>query len=78
MQPDPSVNPGEMILKTYAAMGRLLAERGVETRLGARFLHGYVRTDLLKLARRHAYLCGRAGLRARASGEQVSNNFAET
>jgi hypothetical protein len=47
MQPDPSVNPGEMILKTYAAMGRLLAERGVETRFGrtpfARLLaHGLI------------------------------------
>lgn len=40
--PDPSVNPGEVFLKTQAALLRLMKDRGVETRCG-RLMHGRMR-----------------------------------
>ena len=41
--PDPNVNPGEVFLKTQAAILRLMTDRGVETRCG-RLMHGRMRT----------------------------------
>jgi 2-polyprenyl-3-methyl-5-hydroxy-6-metoxy-1,4-benzoquinol methylase len=40
--PDPTVSPGEVLLKTHAAMGRLMADRGFERRYG-RLLFGRLR-----------------------------------
>jgi SAM-dependent methyltransferase len=34
MPPDPAVSPGEVLLKTHVAMGRLMADRGFERRYG--------------------------------------------
>jgi SAM-dependent methyltransferase len=34
MPPDPAVSPGETLLKTHVAMGRLMADRGFERRCG--------------------------------------------
>ena len=36
MQPDPAVNGGELLLRTQVAIGRLLANRGFDRRLGRR------------------------------------------
>lgn len=42
--PDPMVSPGEVLLKTHVAMGRLMAERGFERRYG-RLLFGRLRAQ---------------------------------
>jgi len=34
MRPDPSANPGEVLLKTYSAIGRMLTEHGADIRFG--------------------------------------------
>ena len=36
MPPDPVANPGEVLLKTHVAMGRLMVERGFDRRYGRR------------------------------------------
>lgn len=42
--PDPTVSPGEVLLKTHVAMGQLMAERGFERRYG-RLLFGRLRAQ---------------------------------
>lgn len=43
MPPDPTVSPGEVVLKTHVAMGRLMTDRGFERRYG-RLLFARLRT----------------------------------
>ena len=73
--PDPSVSPGEVLLKTHMAMARLMADRGFERRYG-RLLFGRLRalglTEVGAEARMFMVQSGSAGAALlRANYEQL-------
>ena len=73
--PDPIVSPGEILLKTHIAMGRLMAERGFERRYG-RLLFGRLRAQgLISVGaegRMFMVRCGSPGVSlVRANYEQL-------
>jgi SAM-dependent methyltransferase len=73
--PDPSMNPGEVLLKTHLAMTRIMADRGVNRDFGRQLfglLRGYGLADVGAEGRTFMWSAGSAGLSlTRANYEQL-------